>query len=106
LDTLRAAGVPGAFFFTGDYLAKRWHREIVERAVREGHYVGPHSDKHLLYCAWDDREKTLVTREEFARDLRRNVADLVSTGVPREEISWWIPPFEWYNAEIAGWARE
>lgn len=106
LDTLAAEGVKGAFFFTGDYLKQPDYQEIVRRAVREGHYVGPHSHGHLLYCPWEDQERTLVTREAFAEDLHRNVAELVALGVPREEISWWIPPFEWYNDEISRWSNE
>lgn len=106
LDALRDAEVAGSFFFTGDYLKRPEHREAVSRAVAEGHYVGPHSDGHLLYCPWDDRDKTLVTREEFAADLRRNVEELAALGVPREAMTWWIPPFEWYNETIARWAEE
>jgi peptidoglycan/xylan/chitin deacetylase (PgdA/CDA1 family) len=105
LDTLQKEGVQGAFFFTGDYLKKEEHRAVVRRAVAEGHYVGPHSHGHLLYCPWDDRERTLVTREEFAADLRWNVEELVALGVSRDGISWWIPPYEWYNVEIARWAE-
>jgi peptidoglycan/xylan/chitin deacetylase (PgdA/CDA1 family) len=106
LDALATAGISGAFFFTGDYLRQPVHHSIVTRAVTEGHYVGPHSDAHLLYCPWDDRERTLVSRQEFSADLRRNVAQLVVLGVPEGGISWWIPPYEWFNAEVAGWARE
>ena len=45
-----------------------------------------------------------MTQEEFARDLRKNIDDLVALGVPRAEITWWIPPYEWYNEQIVEWS--
>jgi peptidoglycan/xylan/chitin deacetylase (PgdA/CDA1 family) len=105
LDTLAAARVPGSFYFTGDYLRAPGHQDYLRRMLAEGHVVGPHGDAHLLYCAWEDREKTLVTREEFLADLQRNLDDLLNRGVPPAHCRWWIPPYEWYNAEVAGWAR-
>jgi len=104
LDTLRQRHIRGAFFFTGDYLRKPEHRAGIQRLLAEGHYLGPHSDKHLLYCPWDDRGKTLVTRSEFEADLKKNVDDLVALGARRDEITWWIPPYEWYNEDITDWS--
>lgn len=106
LDTLRERGLPGAFFFTGDYLRDSSNQAAIRAAIEDGHYLGPHSDQHLLYCPWDDRAKTLVTREEFVADLHRNLDELGAHGVERTRIKWWIPPYEWYNEEIAQWARE
>lgn len=106
LDTLRSAEVSGSFFFTGGYLQEPGHHEIVRRAVTEKHYVGPHSHRHLLYCPWEDRQKTVVTQEQFAADLHHNIGQLVALGVSRGEINWWIPPFEWFNEDIARWSRE
>lgn len=39
-------------------------------------------------------------------DLRRNRDELAALGVPREKMTWWIPPFEWYNEEISRWSAE
>ncbi len=104
LDALKLRGIKGAFFFTGDFLRKPEHREIIRRVLDEGHYLGPHSDKHLLYCPWEDRDKTLVSREEFEKDLKKNIDDLCAMGARREAITWWIPPYEWYNENISEWS--
>lgn len=105
LDTLADQGVPGSFFFTGDFLRNAENEASIRRLITENHYIGPHSDAHLLYCPWDNREKTLVTREEFVADLEKNVDEIIRFGVPRDSITWWIPPYEWYNARIASWAE-
>jgi endoglucanase len=62
-----------SFFFTGDFLANTNFEPLVRRVVAEGHYLGPHSDKHLLYCAWNETKKNLVTRDEFRADLNANL---------------------------------
>lgn len=72
----------------------------------DGHYLGPHSDKHLLYCPWEDRAKTIVTREEFRADLLANYRIMETFGLRRGEARFFIPPYEWYNREIVDWARE
>jgi endoglucanase len=73
--------------------------------VKEGHYLGPHSDTHPLYCPWDNRERVQITREAFRDDLEKNLADLSRYGPTREHMCFFIPPYEWYNARIAEWAK-
>ncbi|CAN5307530.1 hypothetical protein BH09SUM1_BH09SUM1_28910 [soil metagenome] len=106
LDALQAAGAKGSFFFTGTYMDKKEFRPHIERIVREGHYLAPHSHGHLLYAPWDNRDVTLVNCEEFRKDLEANLAQIAAFGVPRENSQWWIPPFEWYNDQISMWSRE
>ncbi len=106
LDTLAEHGVRGSFYLTGGYLRAAANRDAIVRAVAEGHVLGPHSDEHLLYCPWDDRAKTLVTREQFLRDLEANTRLLSEFGVPAETMRWWIPPYEWYNEDIVRWSKE
>jgi endoglucanase len=106
LDTLRRRGVRASFFVTGDYLASRRNRLLVRRMVAEGHHVGPHSDTHPLYCAWEDRAQTLVTEEFFRADLERNMADLRRLGaLAGPGPIYFIPPYEWYNDDQVCWAR-
>src|SRR4051812_39489522 len=76
LDALKQRGIKASFFVTGDYLRKPEHADFLKRIVAEGHYLGPHSDRHALYCPWEDRKKTLVTKEFFRQDLRKNIDDL------------------------------
>lgn len=104
LDELARRGARASFFLTGDFLRTPAFAPLVRRIVAEGHYLGPHSDKHLLYCAWDAREKTLVTREALARDLEDNLRAIQPFGVPRAAVRYWVPAYEWYNAEIAAWS--
>lgn len=106
LDALAARGASAAFFLTGEYLADADQRRYVRRMLGEGHYVGPHSHAHLLYCAWDDRLRSLVTQDAFREDLLRNVVELRALGaLPTGERVYFIPPYEWYNDEQAAWAR-
>ncbi len=107
LDVLHRRRVQAGFFVTGDFLRKPGHDDVVRRMVAEGHYVGPHSDRHLLYAPWDDRDRSLVTQEEFRADLARNIADLRSLGALRDAGPvYFIPPYEWYNARQVAWARD
>lgn len=106
LDVLGANHLHGSFFFTGGYLRKAEHQTYLKRIVAEGHYLGPHSDAHELYCPWEDRKKTLVTEEFFKTDLQKNIDDLRKYGALKEPVVYFIPPYEWYNADQSTWARE
>lgn len=108
LDALKAENVKASFFVTGDYLRKPELAAHVKRMLDEGHYVGPHSDSHPLYCPWDDRKKTLVTRDFFREDLQKNIDDLRALGALQDKAKpiYFIPPSEWYNADQAKWSRE
>ncbi len=106
LDTLAEHGVKGSFYLTGGFLRDFANRAAIERAATEGHVLGPHSDRHLLYCPWDDRAKTLVSQDVFTKDLEANTRSLADFGVPPDAMRWWIPPYEWYNEDIARWSEE
>jgi peptidoglycan/xylan/chitin deacetylase (PgdA/CDA1 family) len=108
LDALATRRMPANFFVTGDFLRKPELRPLVSRMIADGHYVGPHSDAHPLYCPWEDRSKTLVTESFFKADLRKNIHDLRALGALHDagRPVYFIPPYEWYNAEHTRWARE
>lgn len=108
LDTLDQHGIKVSFFFTGDYLRKPEHLEHLKRMIRQGHYVGPHSDAHLLYAPWEDRSKTLVSRDAFRADLQKNIDDLRKLGALKDPSQpvYFIPPYEWYNRDQSEWSRE
>lgn len=107
LDALNERGVKAGFFVTGNFLRQDKLKPIVRRIVAEGHYLGPHSDDHLLYCDWDDRDRSLVTREQFTVDLKKNLAALRAVGaLPSGAPPLFVAPYEWYNADQARWCRE
>lgn len=103
LNTLGELKLQAGIFVTGDFIRNSSYLPFLKRAVAEGHYVGPHSDGHLLYAPWDDRERSLVTEEAFRQDLRKNIADLKAIGALRGAV-YFIPPYEWYNRDQVGWA--
>ncbi len=106
LDELKKHNAKASFFFIGDFFRNQEFKEIIERVVAEGHYLSPHSDKHPLYCSWEDRNKTLITKEAFMKDLEDNFKELEGFGVARKDVKYWIPPYEHYNREIVGWSNE
>ena len=105
LDTLARHRAAASFFLTGTFLRNHAYEAAVRRMVRDGHYVGPHSDGHLLYCPWEGPKVTLVTRATFSADLERNYAALAGFGVSRDAARFFLPPSEWYTEEIAEWSR-
>lgn len=106
LDSLKQRTISASLFVTGNFLRQPRLRPLVMRAIAEGHYVGPHSDRHLLYAAWEDRGKSLVTREAFVADLRQNISDLQAIGALRgNKPTYFIPPYEQFNLDQVEWAR-
>lgn len=108
LDVLDHQRIKASFFVTGGFLRKPELRPLVKRAIADGHYVGPHSDQHPLYCPWDDREKSLVSENEFRADLQKNIGDLRALGALKDPSKpvYFIPPYEWYNADQSAWAKK
>ena len=107
LDALAAEHVPASLFVTGGFLRRPELAKLLQRAVREGHYVGPHSDQHLLYAPWEDREKSIVSEQQFKQDLKKNIAGLRHLGaLPSGQSVLFIPPYEWFNQDQVRWARD
>jgi endoglucanase len=107
LDVLARRNIKSSFFVTGDFIRKPDLVGHLRRMVSDGHYLGPHSDAHALYAPWEDRSKTLVTGEFFKTDLQKNIDDLRGLGALRGSGPiYFIPPYEWYNADQARWARQ
>jgi peptidoglycan/xylan/chitin deacetylase (PgdA/CDA1 family) len=106
LDALSKHKVPAAFFVTGNYISQADHKPLLKRIVAEGHYLGPHSHGHLLYAPWEDRQQTLVTENQFKVDLRRNIEELKLFAGDKYLPIYFVPPYEWYNAQHVAWAKE
>lgn len=105
LDALAAHRARASFFLTGVFLRTPAFAPLVQRMVREGHLVGPHSDQHLLLCPWTGPKVSLVTRAEFDADLRANVGALQPFGIDASAVQFWLPSFEWHNADHVAWSR-
>ena len=71
-----------------------------------GHYLGAHSDKHLLYNDWTNRDSLLVTKEEFLNDLKGNYQKMEKSGIKKEDAYYFLPPYEWYNQTIVEWTTD
>ena len=106
LSALKERKIKASFFLTGNFLRQSEFAPLVKKMIEDGHYVGPHSDRHLLYCDWQDRQKTLVSQSEFLFDLENNYIELARFGLNKETSPYFLPPYEWYNQEIANWSEE
>ncbi|MEO1498632.1 MAG: glycoside hydrolase family 9 protein [Planctomycetota bacterium] len=106
LQTLSERDIRASFFLTGGFLAQSELAGAVRRMLDDGHQIGPHGDAHLLYAPWDDRERSLVTEQQFKRDLAKNLAELRGLGAAFDAPTYFIPPYEWYNARHAAWAAD
>jgi endoglucanase len=96
-------GIKASFFFTGDFYRNPEFLEVINTLRQDGHYLGAHSDKHLLYCTWEKRDSLLVTKEAFERDVMNNYAEMERFGIMKDEAHYFMPPYEWYNQRIADW---
>lgn len=105
-ETLAKHGVKGSFFLTGNFYRNPEFETIIRGLHEDGHYLGAHSDRHLLYATWENRDSLLVTREEFLKDLLDNYAEMERFGIQKEDAPYYIPPYEWYNEEIARWTED
>jgi peptidoglycan/xylan/chitin deacetylase (PgdA/CDA1 family) len=102
--SLNRKKVKGAFFVTGRFLEDPKSVELLRMLIKEGHYVGPHSDQHLLYAPWDNRDSLLLSKEDFSSDLMDNTSKIQALGM--KETPFFIPPYEWYNSKIVQWSNE
>ncbi|MEZ5010707.1 MAG: polysaccharide deacetylase family protein [Bacteroidales bacterium] len=104
LDVLERNGVKGSFFFTGNFYRNPAFGEMIRALKSRGHYLGPHSDRHLLYCDWNNRDSLLVSREEFVKDIEDNLSEMTRFDIDRQSAQIFLPPFEWYNDSISEWS--
>lgn len=102
-QTLKEQNVKASFFLTGRFYRNRNFKRAIQRLKRDGHYLGAHSDGHLLYADWNERGKLLVTKEEFESDLNKNYAAMRKFGITKTDANFFLPPFEWYNQTVSNW---
>jgi len=94
------------FFFTGDYYRNPDNHKFISDLVKDKHYVGAHSDKHLLYAPWEHRDSLLVDKTTFTQDLENNYAEMAKFGIRKEMAQYFMPPYEWYNRTIVEWTED
>jgi len=106
MNTFSREKIKGSFFLTGNAYRNPSFAAAIKQLKREGHYLGPHSDKHLLYANWDSRDKTLINETVFQTDLDNNFHEMEKFGISRSDAFFFLPPYEWYNADIAEWSKK
>lgn len=106
IKVLKHHQVRSTFFFTGDFYRNPDFNSIILSLKKDGHYLGAHSDKHLLYCDWENRDSLLVTKTEFLLDLKANYMEMKKFGIAEKEAKLFMPPYEWYNDSISLWTEE
>lgn len=105
-EVLARQKVKGSFFFTGRFYRNPDFADDIRGLKTDGHYLGAHSDQHLLYCSWENRDSLLVTRDQFVKDILDNYAEMARFGVARDDAPFFMPPYEWYNDQISTWTNE
>ena len=97
---MKQQNIKASFFFTGDFYRKASFKPIIQQLKKEGHYLGAHSDKHLLYADWNKRDSLLVTKEQFKKDLLQNYTEMKQFGISKANAAFFLPPYEWYQSII------
>lgn len=106
IRVLRKHNIKASFFFTGDFYRNSDFSHLISELAGDGHYLGAHSDKHLLYASWENRDSLLVTKEDFIKDLKANYFEMERFGILKDSALLFLPPFEWYNDTISHWCKE
>ena len=105
VNTLKTEKIKASFFFTGDFFRNPAFVKTIMDLNEQKNYIAPHSDKHLLYCDWANRDNLLVTKDEFTKDLKRNYSMMTRFGRREKDAAFFLPPYEWYNDSIAAWTK-
>lgn len=105
IKTLDKQNVRGSFFFTGRFYRNKQFQPYVQQLNKNGNYLGPHSDAHLLYNDWNNRDSLLVTREQFVKDMQKALSTMQQQNIAVHHPQYFIPPYEWWNDSIATWSK-
>ena len=106
IKTLQQQKAKGSFFFTGRFYRDKKNQSYIQQLNKSGNYLGPHSDEHLLYNDWDNRDSLLVTHEQFTADMQENLNTIQQQNIAMHHPQYFIPPYEWWNDSIAVWSKE
>jgi peptidoglycan/xylan/chitin deacetylase (PgdA/CDA1 family) len=103
--TLEKEKVKASFFLTGNFYRQPAFEDAIKQFKRAGHYLGAHSNRHLLYCDWKKRDSLLVSKAQFDEDLAKNYEAMAKFGIGKKDTKFFLPPYEWYNETIADWTK-
>jgi peptidoglycan/xylan/chitin deacetylase (PgdA/CDA1 family) len=106
LAALNKEKLKASFFFTGNFYRNPAFESFIKSAKAKGHYLGAHSDQHLLYADWNKRDSLLVTEDQFQKDLAANYKAMAKFGIDKKNAPYFLPPYEWYNQTIANWTED
>ena len=104
-NTLKQQRIHGSFFLTGNFYRNKNFKKQIAQLRLGGNYLGTHSDKHLLYCDWSNRDSLLVTRQQFEQDIKNAYQGLKKFNIDEKQAHYFLPPYEWYNDTIASWTH-
>jgi peptidoglycan/xylan/chitin deacetylase (PgdA/CDA1 family) len=104
--SMQKFGSKGSFFLTGDFYRNKQNSSLIKKLIANGHYLGAHSDRHLLYADWVKRDSTLVNKNDFVNDLKSNYQVMNTFGIKASNAQYFLPPYEWYNQEVVSWGNQ
>lgn len=105
-ETLEKEKIKASFFLTGNFYRNKEFDPVISKLIENGNYLGSHSDRHLLYCDWTNRDSLLVSKKEFINDLDKSFIEMAKFGIKSTEARYFLPPYEWYNDSIAAWTYD
>ena len=105
LSVLKKHNIQSSFFLTGNFYRNPKFKDLINYLIAEGHYLGAHSDKHLLYCDWVKRDSLFVTYDQFKIDLENNYKIMSDYGISKKNALYFLPPYEWHNDTIGSWTK-
>jgi len=112
-STLQQQKIKASFFFTGDFYKNPSNEKLLDKLLTGRNFLGNHSNKHLLYCDWKNRDSLLVNKFQFLGDLFPLTETLGHLAERIEQpnykpafIKYFLPPYEWYNDSISTWCEE
>jgi len=106
IKTLHDKKIEGSFFFTGRFYRDKKYQSYIQQLNKSGNYLGPHSNAHLLYNDWNNRDSLLVTHEQFVADMQKNLKTIQQQHITIHHPQYFIPPYEWWNDTIASWSKK
>jgi len=106
ISALDKEKIKASFFFTGNFYRNPAFSSFIKTAKAKGHYLGAHSDQHLLYADWKKCDSLLVTKQQFEDDLSANYKAMEQFGIAKKSAPYFLPPFEWYNQTISNWTED